>query len=99
MHSAKRNRSSRQERDFSARRRHPQKCPSAPTGPENPKRQHNKARQQRAKFADLHKVPDSQTGWWRTQSQSNPSPTPKFPANREINREFFNFGPDRGSEV
>jgi hypothetical protein len=26
-------------------------------------------------------------------------PTPKFPANREINREFFNFGPDRGSEV
>ena len=23
----------------------------------------------------------------------------KFPANREINREFFNFGPDRGSEV
>jgi hypothetical protein len=23
----------------------------------------------------------------------------KFPANREKNREFFNFGPDRGSEV
>jgi hypothetical protein len=26
--------------------------------------------------------------WWRTQSGSNPSPLPKFPANREKNREF-----------
>jgi hypothetical protein len=26
--------------------------------------------------------------WWRTQSESNPSPTHEFPANREINREF-----------
>src|SRR5262245_46791199 len=25
---------------------------------------------------------------WRTQSKSNPSPTPEFPANREINREL-----------
>ena len=37
-----------------------------------------------------------QTGWWRTQSKSNPSPVPKFPANREINREFFNLRPDCG---
>jgi hypothetical protein len=28
-----------------------------------------------------------------------PVSTPNFPANREINREFFNFGPDRSSEV
>jgi hypothetical protein len=28
-----------------------------------------------------------------------PVSTAKFPANREINREFFNFGPDRGSEI
>ena len=28
-----------------------------------------------------------------------PVSTPKFPANREINREFFNFGLDRSSEV
>ena len=28
-----------------------------------------------------------------------PVSTAKFPANREINREFFNFGPDRSSEV
>jgi len=28
------------------------------------------------------------TAWWRTQSKSNPSPLAKFPANREINREF-----------
>ena len=28
-----------------------------------------------------------------------PVSTPKFPANREINREFFNFGLDRGTEV
>jgi len=28
-----------------------------------------------------------------------PVSTPKFPANREINREFFNFGLDRGSDV
>ena len=27
-----------------------------------------------------------------------PVSAPKFPANREINREFFNFGPTRGSE-
>ena len=27
-----------------------------------------------------------------------PVSTPKFPANREINREYFNFGPTRGSE-
>jgi hypothetical protein len=26
--------------------------------------------------------------WWRTQSKSNLSPLPDFPANREINREF-----------
>jgi hypothetical protein len=25
-----------------------------------------------------------------------PVSTPKFPANREKNRDFFNFGPDRG---
>ena len=30
--------------------------------------------------------------WWRTQSVSNPSPHPKFPANREKNREYCNFG-------
>jgi hypothetical protein len=28
-----------------------------------------------------------------------PVSTAKFPANREKNREFLNFGPDRGSEV
>ena len=28
-----------------------------------------------------------------------PVSTSEFPANREINREFFNFGPDRGSEA
>jgi len=28
-----------------------------------------------------------------------PVSTAKFPANREKNREFFNFGPTRGSEV
>ena len=28
-----------------------------------------------------------------------PVSTPKFPANREINREFFNFGLARGPEV
>ena len=28
-----------------------------------------------------------------------PVSTPKFPANREINREFFIFGLDRGTEV
>ena len=28
-----------------------------------------------------------------------PVSTPKFPANREINREFFNFGLARGTEV
>ena len=28
-----------------------------------------------------------------------PVSTPKFPANREINREFFNFRLVRGSEV
>src|SRR5665811_422109 len=28
-----------------------------------------------------------------------PVSTPKFPANREINREFFNFGPARGSDT
>ena len=27
-----------------------------------------------------------------------PVSTPKFPANREKNREFFNFGPDSGLE-
>ena len=31
--------------------------------------------------------------WWRTQSESNPSPFPKFPANREKNREFHQIGP------
>jgi hypothetical protein len=31
--------------------------------------------------------------------QVEPVSTPKFPANREINREFFNFGSDCGSEV
>ncbi len=33
------------------------------------------------------------TAWWRTQSLSNPSPLAKFPANREINREFRQIRP------
>jgi hypothetical protein len=35
--------------------------------------------------------PDVSKTWWRTHSGSNQSPTPKFPANREINREFCGF--------
>jgi hypothetical protein len=31
--------------------------------------------------------------------QVEPVSTSKFPANREINREFFDFGTDRGTEV
>ena len=31
--------------------------------------------------------------------QVEPVSTPKFPANTEINREFFNFGSDCGSVV
>jgi hypothetical protein len=31
--------------------------------------------------------------------QVEPVSTPEFPANKEINREFFNFGSDCGSAV
>jgi hypothetical protein len=52
-----------------------------------------KSRHWRAKLASLHKAPDGQTGWWRTQSISNLSQQSEFPANREINREFRRIRP------
>jgi hypothetical protein len=39
-----------------------------------PKYDDNKARHWRAKVVGLHKAPNRQTAWWRTQSMSNPSP-------------------------
>jgi hypothetical protein len=39
----------------------------------------------------LRAGPPQQTAWLRMQSVANPSGS-KFPANREFNREFFEFG-------
>src|SRR5215471_16266116 len=51
----------------------------------------NKDRRPRPEVTSLQKSSDRTTAWWRTQSQSNLSPAGKFPANREINREFFEY--------
>src|SRR4029078_2176009 len=66
----------RQERKFFAAETGASIQANAPTGTERPQAESKKARQRRGKSTSLHKVPDSQTGWWRTQSKSNPSPLP-----------------------
>ena len=48
--------------------------PTACRGTEKRKGGDKKARQWRANVASLHKVLDTQTGWWWMQSDSNPSP-------------------------
>lgn len=50
--------------------------PTACCGTEKRKGGDKKARQWRANVASLHKVLDTQTGWWRTQSISNLSQHP-----------------------
>jgi hypothetical protein len=58
--------------------------PSWPTGRERPQLGSKEARQSRAKFVSLQKMPDSQTGWWWMQSDANPS----LPANWKMQGDF-----------
>jgi hypothetical protein len=69
----------------------PRKMPTACRGTENRKGGDKKARQWRANVASLHKVLDTQTGWWRTQSQSNPSPPSNSLLTGKLTGNFVKF--------
>ena len=60
----------------------------------SPQRQNvsGEARQLRAICKFPGNLAVRKSAWWRTQSLSNLSLQPQFPANREKNREYCNFG-------
>jgi len=65
--------------------------PTACRGTEKRKGGDKKARQWRANVASLHKVLDTQTGWWRTQSISNLSQHPNSLLTGKLTGNFAKF--------